>query len=113
MIREKVKHEMYWSLVTMVTTAESAFDISGRPLEPAFYTGIPSYHNIIYDIYEMRQSLDNQREEDIIEVSDKKNEPVKFWVKKKAMANILAAEISDDQVEIFCIIMTTYDIIII
>jgi len=29
----------------------SAFDSAGRPLEAAFYTGSPAYHNVIYEIY--------------------------------------------------------------
>ena len=28
--------------------SEAAFDLAGRPLEPAFYTGFPAYHNLIY-----------------------------------------------------------------
>lgn len=94
--------------------SESAFDSSGRPLEPAFFTGFPAYHNLIHQIYEMREKLEGQEEpkgrgghgaaEEEQEDSGSKGGEFgseaapKFWVKKKTMANILAEEITDEQV---------------
>ena len=93
--------------------SESAFDSSGRPLEPAFFTGFPAYHNLIHQIYEMREKLEGQEEPEergghgeLGEKEDGGSEggefgseaAPKFWVKKKSMANILAEEITDEQV---------------
>ena len=94
--------------------SESAFDSSGRPLEPAFFTGFPAYHNLIHQIYEMREKLEGQEEPEERgghgELGEEKEDggseggefgseaAPKFWVKKKSMANILAEEITDEQV---------------
>lgn len=96
---------------------ESAFDASGRPQEPAFYTGFPAYHNLIYQIYQMEQELDSQQptagggqegsgvEEGsgggegsgVKEGSGVRSELHKFWVKRRTLANIIAEEISEQQ----------------
>ena len=77
--------------------AESAFDASGRPLEPAFFTGFPAYHNLIYELHQRGGQLDNLGL--AIEPGQQQEEkPLKFWVKRKVMANILAEEISELQV---------------
>jgi small subunit ribosomal protein S9 len=74
---------------------ESAFDASGRPLEAAFYTGFPAYHNLVYQVYQMTHHLNTlppeQRED------REESGPTKFWVKRKVLANILAEEISEFQ----------------
>ncbi len=39
--------------------SESLFDATtGRPLEPAFYTGFPAYHNLLYQIFERGKQLE-------------------------------------------------------
>ena len=80
--------------------SESAFDAHGRPLEPAFYSGFPAYHNLIYQIYQMGQRLDSQPAavEDRQEVGVATSAPPQVWVKRKTLANIIAEELSDKQV---------------
>ena len=80
--------------------SESAFDAHGRPLEPAFYSGFPAYHNLIYQIYQMGQQLDSQPAavEDRQEVGVASSAPPQVWVKRKTLANIIAEELSDKQV---------------
>ena len=87
-----------WQLASV--PAESAFDASGRPLEPAFYTGFPAYHNLIYEIYEQSQLQDSGDVEEAVDlpVGARNREPPKFWVKRKVMSNIIAEEISEQQV---------------
>ena len=104
----------------LLVISESEFDASGRPLEPAFYTGFPAYHNLIYQIYQMEQELDSQQptagggqegsgvEEGsgggegsgVKEGSGVRSELHKFWVKRRTLANIIAEEISEQQVSI-------------
>ena len=58
----------------------------------------------MYDIYQLSQQLDTQQpvergeERNKEEVGGGKNEPPKFWVKRKTMANIIAEEITERQV---------------
>lgn len=81
--------------------SESAFDASGRPLEPAFYTGFPAYHNLIYKIFQMSQYLEAQQldrgEKGRVEETERSHVP-KFWVKRKTLANIISEEVSEVQV---------------
>ena len=80
-------------------TAESAFDASGRPLESAFYTGFPAYHNLIHEIYQQSQLLDSGSRAGKEGEEGVGSEPPKFWVKRKTMANIIQEEISEEQVK--------------
>lgn len=86
--------------------SESAFDASGRPLEPAFYTGFPAYHNLIYKIFQMSQYLESQQpdresgEEGRGEEGVRRSEVPKFWVKRKTLANIISEEVSEVQVSL-------------
>ena len=48
-------------IMTFVFRSDLAFDKSGRPLEPAFYTGFPAYHNLVYQIFEMDKQLESQQ----------------------------------------------------
>jgi small subunit ribosomal protein S9 len=77
---------------------ESAFDASGRPLEPAFYTGFPAYYNLVYEIYRVSLELESEKrgEREVKEETGRGRKP-KLWVKRRVMANILAEEISKQQ----------------
>lgn len=77
----------------------SEFDANGRPLEPAFYTGCPAYHNLIYQIYEKREQLESQQTETDVEVLEGDGSSSdKVWLKKESLANVIAEEISTEQV---------------
>lgn len=95
--------------VTAHFISESAFDASGRPLEPAFYTGFPAYHNLIYKIFRMSQYLESQQpdkeeerrgKEGRGEEGGRRSEVPKFWVKRKTLANIISEEVSEMQVSL-------------
>ena len=93
---------------------ESQFDSSGRPLEPAFFTGSPAYHNLVYSIYQQQALLEEEKEEEEKEeakVGGEKEgedrstagksttaEAPKIWIKKDAMSNVIAEELTDSQV---------------
>lgn len=47
------------TLLSLILHQEAVFDVqSGRPLEPAFYTGFPAYHNLIYKIFQQSKILE-------------------------------------------------------
>ena len=90
---------------------ESQFDSSGRPLEPAFFTGSPAYHNLVYSIYQQQALLEEEEEEEEAKVGGEKEgednstagksttaEAPKIWIKKDAMSNVIAEELTDSQV---------------
>ena len=94
----------------------SAFDSAGRPLEAAFYTGSPAYHNLVYEILCQHNLLDaaterkeeergEEREEEgsgeereVEEREEERGEVPMQWVKKETLSNTIAEEISDKQV---------------
>lgn len=89
---------MYFTHVAFILASESAFDASGRPLEPAFYTGFPAYYNLVYEIYRVSLELESEKrgEREVKEETGRGRKP-KLWVKRRVMANILAEEISKQQ----------------
>ena len=110
---------MYDIIMTFILGLDLAFDESGRPLEPAFYTGFPAYHNLLYQIFEKNKELETQqlrageeKEENVVgeggqrdgegghgeEGRRVRNEPPKFWLKKEALANILEEDLPESQV---------------
>ena len=95
--RGKVRFSHTLKTSFKIIVSELAFDGSGQPLEAAFYTGFPAYHNLIYQIYQMTQRLETQPSQQREEEEEVKGPP-KFWVKRKTLANILAEEISEFQV---------------
>ncbi len=117
--------------------SESLFDATtGRPLESAFYTGFPAYHNLIYQIFQHNRLLEeaglpgpsqspgelsqesgrraelpgpDQSPGELSQESGKRDEEEggggggaasvpKHWVKRDKLSNILAENISDQQV---------------
>ena len=95
------------------SSLEAVFDASSRPLEPAFYTGSPAYHNLIYKIYQQSKLLEEAwpdvggdkkederagEEEDVPEESSRDQSVPMYWMKKSTLADMLAEEISDKQV---------------
>jgi len=78
----------------------SAFDSSGRPLEAAFYTGSPAYHNVVYEIYCQHSFLEVAMEKEEGWLREEVKAAPTQWVKKASLSNIIAEELSDRQVSI-------------
>lgn len=92
------------SLCSPSPTLESAFNAAGRPLEPAFYTGSPAYHNLVYEIFQKTRALEEEGQTTpkvgvaSNEENGSKESVHHYWVKKETLANMLAEELSDKQV---------------
>jgi len=78
----------------------SAFDSAGRPLEAAFYTGSPAYHNVVYEIYCQHSFLEVAMEKEEGWLREEVKAVPTQWVKKASLSNIIAEELSDRQVSI-------------
>lgn len=81
---------------------EIAFDSRGCPLEPAFYTGSPGYHNLVYEIYQHSELLEEAEpvaEVGVTQEPEGYGQPAAmYWVKKGTLSNIITEEVSDEQV---------------
>ena len=99
----------YFSVANLlIFSLATSFDSDGRPLDPGFYTGSPAYHSLIYQIF--RYSAELSRPPDSLEGSRqplpirdeeiREREGPKVWIKKDAMENVIAEELSDQQVSL-------------
>lgn len=106
----------------MFLLTAACFDQSGRPLDSGFYTGSPAYHSLLYRIFQQQSivnnyapSPDEEADKQVNcapspdEAADKQQvnyapspdeaaEAPMTWAKKDKMENILAEELSDNQV---------------
>eukprot|EP00794_Sanderia_malayensis_P000437 gene437-1078_t len=96
--RPTMKHP----LVLYGKRKEVQVDSIGRPLDPGFYTGQPTYHKLIYDVWENLDKLNNlpqqsqnvqaQEEESFYE------KPLLVrWVKQHEMEDLLDCKLSESQ----------------
>lgn len=84
---------------------EALFDSRGRPLDPGFYTGSPAYHTLVYQIFQHGAGLSGSpRSEEGVELQSPdtdeevgKKEVPKVWIKKEAMENVIAEQLSNEQ----------------
>ena len=76
--------------------SEAAFDSDGRPLDPGFYTGAPAFHNVLYKIYLHTKALGSLNN---VGKSTSSLLPSANWLKREALSNLIAEELSPAQYE--------------
>ena len=72
----------------------AAFDDDGRPLDPGFYTGAPAFHNVLYNIYLHTKALETVKCPSPSPPPSPRN-----WLKREAISNIIAEQLSPSQYE--------------